>query len=170
MRDAMLKRLLLLSAALLLCALAGVSLADNGPPEFHDSALAQRYSALTEELRCPKCENETLASSGAPIAADIRQRIAEWLNAGQSDDDIRHHLVQRFGEYVLYKPRVERRTWLLWGLPAAAVVIGGVVLTLLIRRRRRLQVSDLDDAERARLAALLSRHGDQQPSSDREAR
>lgn len=165
----MLQRMMLAVAALLLCLSAGISLADNGPPEFQDPALGQRYSALTEELRCPKCENETLASSGAPIAADIRQRIAEWLKAGQSDDEIRHHLVQRFGEYVLYKPRIERRTWLLWGLPAVAVVLGAVVLMLLIRRRRRLRVNDLDEAERARLATLLARHGEQQ-SSNREAR
>lgn len=138
--------------------LSGLAWADNGPPQFDDPALAQRYDTLTNELRCPKCENETLASSGAVVAADIRQRIAGWLQQGESDQQIRDKLVARFGEYVLYKPRIESRTWLLWGLPGLAVLLGLCILALLVLRYRRHQVSELDESEQARLASLLKRH------------
>lgn len=153
-----LRHALLIACALGALVFVSLALAAGEPHRFDDPSLAGRYQALTEELRCPKCENQNLASSNAPIAADMRDRISEWLNQGRSDEQIRQALVDRFGEYVLYKPRIESRTWLLWGLPGLAVLLGLVILGLLIIRARRERVSELDERERARLAELLEKH------------
>lgn len=149
--------LLIMLAAIFMCFSMAAN-ADNTPTEFNNPKLAARYEKLTNELRCPKCENESLASSQAPIAGDIRNRIGLWLKAGESDDQIRQQLVARFGEYVLYKPRIESRTWLLWGFPGIAVVLGVLILGLFVVRHRRNRVTELDASEREHLAELLKRH------------
>lgn len=153
--------LLIMLAAIFMCFSMAAN-ADNTPTEFNNPKLAARYEKLTNELRCPKCENESLASSQAPIAGDIRNRIGLWLKAGESDDQIRQQLVARFGEYVLYKPRIESRTWLLWGLPGIAVILGILILGLFVMRHRRSRVTELNASERERLAELLNRHASEE--------
>jgi len=121
--------------------------------DFDDPQLARRYTTLTHQLRCPKCQNETIAASASPIAADMRERVAAMLEAGRSDREIQDFLVQRFGEYVLYRPRLSPRTWLLWGGPFLLVGLGGGILAWRVRRRTTPRA--LDAAERRRLDALL---------------
>ncbi len=85
----------------------------------------ERFHALAEELRCLVCQNQTLADSDASLAADLRREVEELMLAGRSDDEIKAYLVQRYGDFVLYRPPVQRNTWLLWGGPFALLVVGG---------------------------------------------
>lgn len=124
---------------------------------FDDSVTEQRYRSLTASLRCPKCENQAIDDSNSPIAGDMRDRVYAMLQDGRSDMEIRDHMVQRFGDYVLYNPRLEGRTYLLWGLPAGLVVLGGVLVALMVRARRNASVRALSAEERARLDTLINR-------------
>jgi len=125
--------------------------------EFDDPVLEQRYRSLTASLRCPTCENQAINDSDAPVSGDMRDRVYLLLHEGVSDIEIRDHMVQRFGDYVLYNPRLEGRTFLLWGLPAALVVLGGLLVMLIVRSRRNASAQALSAEERARLQALINR-------------
>ncbi|MEQ5803358.1 cytochrome c-type biogenesis protein [Halomonas sp. H10-9-1] len=124
---------------------------------FDNPVTEQRYRSLTASLRCPKCENQAIDDSNSPIAGDMRDRVYAMLQDGRSDMEIRDHMVQRFGDYVLYNPRLEGRTYLLWGLPAGLVVLGGVLVALMVRARRNASARALSAEERARLDALINR-------------
>lgn len=87
----------------------------------------ERFHALAEELRCLVCQNQTLADSDASLAADLRREVEELMLAGRSDDEIKAYLVQRYGDFVLYRPPLQRNTWMLWLGPFALLVIGGFV-------------------------------------------
>ncbi|MEH3023470.1 MAG: cytochrome c-type biogenesis protein CcmH [Pseudomonas oryzihabitans] len=139
-----------LSIALLLwSALAGAAIETYA---FRDDAERARFQALTRELRCPKCQNQDLADSNAPIAGDLRREIQRLMAAGQSDEQIIVYLEQRYGEFIRYRPPFEGRTLLLWTLPALGL-LGGAGVLLVLTRRRRVEPA-LSAAERERLAAL----------------
>ncbi len=87
----------------------------------------ERFHALAEELRCLVCQNQTLADSDAALAADLRREVEELMLGGRSDDEIKAYLVQRYGDFVLYRPPLQRNTWLLWLGPFALLVVGGFV-------------------------------------------
>lgn len=129
--------------------------------EFGSEAERERYRTLTEELRCPKCQNQNIADSNAPIAMDLRKEIYRLLEEGKSDEQIVDFLVARYGDFVRYKPPVNARTVLLWFGPAALLLIGFGVLLGIVRRKRRTADSPasqtLTQAERERLASLLDR-------------
>ena len=124
--------------------------------EFNSELDRERYLELIEEMRCPKCQNQNLAGSDSPIAQDLRREIHRMLDEGKSDQEIVDFMVARYGEYVLYNPRVQRSTWILWGLPLGLVAFGALLL-LLIGRKRKEQLappSGLSDEEQERLQAL----------------
>ncbi|ATJ84122.1 cytochrome c-type biogenesis protein [Halomonas beimenensis] len=123
---------------------------------FEDPVLEQRYQSLTATLRCPKCQNQAIGDSDSPIAGDMRDRVYRLLQDGRSDKEILDFMVRRFGDYVLYNPRLEGRTLLLWGLPAALVLLGALVVALMVRARRRASARRLTAEERARLDALIN--------------
>jgi cytochrome c-type biogenesis protein CcmH len=125
--------------------------------EFDDPVLEQRYRSLTASLRCPTCENQAINDSDAPVSGDMRDRVYLLLQEGVSDIEIRDHMVQRFGDYVLYNPRLEGRTFLLWGLPAGLVVLAALLVVLIVRSRRNASAQALTAEERARLQALINR-------------
>lgn len=125
--------------------------------EFDDPVLAQRYHDLTASMRCPLCENQAIGDSDSPISGDMRERVYEMLQDGRSDSEIVSHMVERFGDYILYNPRLEKRTYLLWGLPMGLGVLGLVLLMLIIRARRKSSAKALSAEERARLDALIQR-------------
>lgn len=125
--------------------------------EFDDPVLEKRYRDLTASMRCPLCENQAIDDSDAPISADMRERVYVLLNEGQADIEIINHMVQRFGDYILYNPRLENRTYLLWGLPIVLVLIGLVVVIMVVRARRNASAKALSAEERARLNALINR-------------
>jgi cytochrome c-type biogenesis protein CcmH len=137
--------------ALLLALAPGAVLAQAGtdvaPLQFHDQAEATRFHDLVAELRCVMCQNQSLADSNAQIAHDLRREVLELMRQGKSDAEIKDFLVARYGEFVLYRPRMEGRTWLLWLGPAVLLLIGGMVVAGIVRRRAgRAPVAD-DDAQ-----------------------
>ncbi|WP_249976524.1 cytochrome c-type biogenesis protein [Vreelandella olivaria] len=125
--------------------------------EFDDPVMEKRYRDLTASMRCPLCENQAIDDSDAPISADMRERVYQLLQDGQSDIEIVDHMVQRFGDYILYNPRLENRTYLLWGLPIGLVLVGVIVVVLMVRARRNASAKALTAEERARLDALINR-------------
>jgi len=157
---------MLLRATLLLllsCLLALPAMADLQTNELSDPELQQRYQKLTRELRCPMCQNENIAESSAPISNDMRREVHRRLEAGQSDEEIVGALVERFGEFVRYRPEMSARTYVLWYGPFVGVGIGILVVLLLgLRARRNRQedaASPLNDAERERVRELLKEKG-----------
>jgi len=112
------------------------------PLPFRNHAEEVRFQHLSAELRCPMCQNETLADSNAPIAHDLRRQVFEMIQAGKSDDEIKAFLVDRYSQFVLYKPPVEPSTWLLWFGPLVLLVIGGIVVAVQVRRRARQSPAD----------------------------
>ena len=129
--------------------------------EFKDEAERERYRTLVEELRCPKCQNQNIADSNAPIAMDLRREIYRMLDEGQSNEQIVDYLVARYGDFVRYKPPVNAKTLVLWYGPIALLALGFVVLAIILIRRRRGAASQasntLSEAERTRLATLLDK-------------
>ena len=151
----------LLSAAVLGLALLGTAQAAIDTYEFASEAERERYRNLVEELRCPKCQNQNIADSDAPIAADLRQEVFRLLEDGRSDDEIVDYMVARYGEFVRYKPALNRDTAVLWFGPLAFLLVGVLALVLLVRRRQRA-VNESSDAglspqEQKRLDELLNK-------------
>jgi cytochrome c-type biogenesis protein CcmH len=126
----------LLLATLLLCAGAALAQAIE-PLPFKDHAEEVRYQHLTAQLRCPMCQNETLADSNAPIARDLRNQIFQLMQHGQTDAQIKQYLVDRYSEFVLYDPPVARNTWLLWFGPLLILLVGAAAVVATIRKRSR---------------------------------
>jgi cytochrome c-type biogenesis protein CcmH len=114
---------------------------DSEPP-FTDPALQVRYEALTHGFRCLVCQNETIADSNADLAADLRRQVHAMVAAGKSDAEIRAYMVERYGDFVLYKPPVTVGTWLLWGGPFLLLLIAIAAVTAVVRRRARMEEPD----------------------------
>ena len=130
--------------------------------EFNDEAERQRFRVLTEELRCPKWQNQNIADSNAPIANDLRREIHRMLDEGQSDEQIVDFLVTRYGDFVMYRPPLTAKTLLLWFGPAALLLLALLVVLNIVRRRRQAAsaptvTAELSDAERQRLSQLLDK-------------
>jgi cytochrome c-type biogenesis protein CcmH len=125
---------------LLLCAwlVALEAPAQTVPAPSNDAALDAHVQALAAQLRCVVCQNESVADSQAPLAADLREQIRRQLREGRSDADIRSYMTDRYGDFVLYEPPLSQRTWLLWFGPLLMLVIGGAALVRVLRARRRL--------------------------------
>ncbi|MFD2643396.1 cytochrome c-type biogenesis protein [Pseudomonas japonica] len=149
-----------LAAAVLGLSLCGVARAAIDTYQFADEAERQRYRELTKELRCPKCQNQDIADSNAPIAADLRREIFRMLGEGKSNQQIVDFMVDRYGDFVRYKPALTAKTWLLWFGPAA-LLLGGIGVMAVIVRKRRVPAgngsADLSSEERERLAKLLDK-------------
>lgn len=126
---------------------------------FQSDAHRERFAELTRELRCPKCQNQDLADSDAPIAADLRRQIQRLMAEGKSDQEIVDYLVARYGEFIRYRPALEARTGVLWFGPLAALLLGAGVIALIVRRRRlAAQTAQLTTDEQRHLARLLDEH------------
>lgn len=106
------------------------------PLQFADRAEELRYQQLLRELRCLQCQNQSLADSDANVASGLRQEIHRQMQAGRSDDEIKAFLVERYGEFVLYRPEIKRGTWLLWFGPFVILAGGALALVLHLRKRR----------------------------------
>ncbi|MFY9695241.1 MAG: cytochrome c-type biogenesis protein, partial [Xanthobacteraceae bacterium] len=124
-----------------------------------DPKLEARARAISQELRCLVCQNESIDESEAPLAHDLRVLVRQRIEAGDSDAQVMNFIVARYGEFVLLKPRLEWRTALLWGTPPGLLLIGIVMLLIAARRRKGGAVAigsaNLTAAEEARVAELL---------------
>jgi cytochrome c-type biogenesis protein CcmH len=136
-------RALLVAAALILC--GHMALAIDSGPAFADPVQQERYENLLRELRCLVCRSETIADSNATLAVDLRRQVRELMAAGRTDKEILQFMTDRYSDYVLYKPPVAPRTWLLWGAPLLLLGAGGVAAALVIMRKSRLPDTDPAD-------------------------
>jgi cytochrome c-type biogenesis protein CcmH len=117
-------------------------LAVDTVPPLPTPELQQRYYALTHELRCMQCQNEALADSPVGLAADLRVQVRELLMAGQSDEQIRQHMVDRYGEFILFRPRMNWRNAWLWSAPGVLMLVGVIIAWRVIRSRAQLVDSE----------------------------
>jgi len=109
--------------------------------------LQKRYLGLTHELRCMQCQNEAIADSPVNLAADLRRQVAEMLLAGKSDDDVRNYMTARYGDFILFRPRVSMKTIWLWATPGVLLLIGAAVAVRVTRQRAALVDQDKDPVE-----------------------
>jgi cytochrome c-type biogenesis protein CcmH len=119
---------------------------DRRPLQFQNALEETRFRSLTDELRCVMCQNQSLADSDAQIAVDLRREILQMIRDGRSDAEIRGFLVERYGEFVLYRPGVSPATWLLWFGPLLLLVGGGWTLWRIARSRAAAPPPAGDDA------------------------
>ena len=136
--------LLTLVAALLLFGSAVHAQAIE-PMPFTSHAQELRFQKLTHQLRCPMCQNETLADSNAPIARDLRNQIFRLMQHGQTDQQIKDYLVARYSNYVLYDPPLRPSTWLLWFGPLGILLGGGSVVWMALKKRRHNAAAKIND-------------------------
>jgi cytochrome c-type biogenesis protein CcmH len=143
---------------LLLCLLPTFSYAGEAKDMAADPVLEKRMIGLAENLRCLVCQNESLASSHAELAEDLRREVREQMSQGKNDQEIMDYLVARYGDFVLYKPPVKSYTVLLWFGPFALLLIGAGVLVFQLRKSRHLvQESELTPEAQQRAASLLNK-------------
>jgi cytochrome c-type biogenesis protein CcmH len=132
-------RILLCGIALLL---VSNSWAIDTEKAFEDPALQARYENIIEEVRCLKCQNNTLKDSNAFLASDLRREIRRMLEEGMSDGEIYDFLVDRYGEFALYRPRASGKTLVLWVIPVLLLLGGAIALANIVRRRMALPIDD----------------------------
>lgn len=138
-------RTLLLALMLLACLPLQAQVTDRRPLQFQSELEEKRFRALTDELRCVMCQNQSLADSDAQIAVDLRREILQMIRDGRSDAEIREFLVARYGEFVLYRPGISPATLLLWFGPLLVLAGGGVVLWRIARARSRDAAPSTDE-------------------------
>lgn len=146
-------------AAALAAPIAAVSSAWAVRPDemLSDPALEARARALSKELRCLVCQNETIDDSNADLAHDLRVLVRDRIKKGDTDRQAIAYIVARYGEFVLLKPRFDLRNAALWGTPVVLLMAGGLFMLAGARRRRRLSSPPLSSAEKEELDAILSR-------------
>jgi len=150
---------------LLICLIVSLALAKDAQPLAEDPAVEQRLTNLAQELRCLVCQNETLADSRADLAEDLRGEIREQIKAGKSDKEIIAFLTQRYGDFILYRPRVTYTTYLLWFGPFILLLGGLYVLFHYIKQRRELiPEKPLTADERRRAEELLASASGKEPA------
>ena len=136
--------------------LIGLAIAGEAAPLAQDPVVEARLVHISQELRCLVCQNESLSSSRAELADDLRREVRDLIVANKSDQEIKDFLVSRYGDFVLYRPEVKPLTWVLWFGPFVVLLIAGIFLLAYLRQRRAsLQPHVLSDAERARVEQLL---------------
>ena len=135
---------------------AAPATANEAAPLAEDPVVEQRLIVIAEELRCLVCQNESLAGSRADLALDLRREVRNLIKSGKSDAEIKEFLVNRYGDFILYRPPVKPTTWLLWFGPLLLLLLaGGVLLSVVRRSQRQTDAPTLDAQQRARAQALL---------------
>jgi cytochrome c-type biogenesis protein CcmH len=127
--------------------------------EFSDQETQERYRDLVDELRCPQCLNTNLAGSDSMIAKDLRREIHRLIQSGKSDDEIRQFMYERYGDFILYRPRVNETTALLWFGPLLLLVLGLWLLHRFVFLRSKESVVDLSEEDQRKLHDLLDDTG-----------
>lgn len=159
---------------LVLCLFSLHSSAVIDTHEFENDVQRLRYQSFIDEMRCPKCQNQNLSGSDSPIAMDLRRELYLMIQDGRSDKEIVDFMVERYGDYILYRPRVTPVTALLWFGPAVLLLIGIVILIVIVRQRRlqsvRAAPQALNAEEQVHLAELLRQTESGETSSSRDFR
>jgi len=126
--------------------------------EFDTASQEERYFELSEVLRCPKCQNQNLAGSNSQIAEDLRRELHRLLIDGKTDQEIKDHMIERYGDFVLYKPPLVASTLVLWLLPITLLLIGfwGIASVVRTRRKKAQEKSVLSAEEKGKLDEILS--------------
>ena len=150
----MFNKFFVLCLGLLLISSAGAFNADTYT--FDDAVTEKRYQALIKELRCPKCQNQNLAGSNSPIANDLRREVYQLLAQGKADMEIVDFMVKRYGEFVLYRPKVSSITYVLWFGPLFLIFLGVIAVIVIVRKKsnKKTQLS-LSDDQKAQLQTIL---------------
>jgi len=146
----------LLQALFLALLLAGPALAAVGDPaeQLPDPVLEERARAIGRELRCMVCQNQSIEDSDADLARDLRRIVREQVAAGRTDAQVLDYLYDRYGDFVLLRPRFTLATALLWGMPVIALLGGGLLILAMRRRAPAAAPAELTEAERARLSRI----------------
>ena len=153
----MLRRILrsLILVLVLICS-GSMVLAKDAMPLADDPVIEQRLIVISEEMRCLVCQNESLAGSRSDLANDLRREIRNLIKEGKTDDQIRSFMVERYGDFVLYRPPVKPITWFLWIGPFVILLVGIIGLMVYLRRRNQsVQINKLSEADNRRIDALL---------------
>ena len=157
MKSICLQLKILCFAACLVWAGVTTALAKEALPMAQDPVLEKRLLLISEELRCLVCQNESLASSRAELANDLREEVRKLITQNLSDQQIKDYLVTRYGDFVLYRPQVKPLTWVLWFGPFLLLVVAVWGMFSYVRQRQSAQttVAALSDADRNRVQAIL---------------
>lgn len=141
-----------------LLALSNSAFSDDSPVEFKNDSDKERYEALLEEIRCLVCQNQSLSDSNAELAQDLRKEVYDMINTGKDDNEITQFLVERYGDFVLYRPPLKGNTWLLWFGPFLLLLIASISAVMIIRKQKHSEgtITEIDKEQEARLAALLN--------------
>ena len=118
---------------------------DNGPV-FEDPIMQSKYEQLISEIRCLVCQNQSIKDSNVFLAVDLRNEIRRLLEIGRSESEIKQFLVDRYGDFVLYQPPLNKKTFLIWFSPLLLLLAGGIIVIKIIRKRMNLQLDDSDEA------------------------
>lgn len=141
---------------LLIMLLGGFAASAKEAEPMEDPAIEGRFKHLTSELRCLKCQNQTIYDSKAGLADDLRKQIRNQINAGKTDAEIVDYMVARYGDFIRYRPAMDAKNVLLWVGPGLLMVIGFAVLFVQLRKRRaKLVDAPLNDEEHQRVEALI---------------
>ena len=132
-----------------------INAADPAIFTFDKPETEARFQALTRELRCLVCQNQSLADSHADLAGDLRREVYEMMQQGKTDKEIVAFLVQRYGDFVLYRPSFNGKTLALWLGPLGLLSLGGMWLVRAVRRHKQAPANDLTAEQKAQLAAFL---------------
>jgi cytochrome c-type biogenesis protein CcmH len=135
------------AALVALLLFGGAAFAIDAQDAFDDPVLQARYETINRELRCLVCQNQTIADSNATLAQDLRREVRDMIAAGRSDAEIREFMIERYGDFVLYRPRMTAGNFLLWAAPVLLLAIGALVLVRVVRRRAAETDLDADGPE-----------------------
>jgi cytochrome c-type biogenesis protein CcmH len=144
-----------LAAAVALAAAATLAFGQAEEVAHPDAKVEQRLKSLAEELRCLVCQNQTIADSNAPLALDLRNQIRSQVAQGRSDDQIRAYMVERYGDFVLYRPPLKASTIALWLGPFLLLVVGAAAFVVIVRRKRAPNSAAPAPQRRSEIEAML---------------
>ena len=134
----------------------GLANAGEASPMAEDPVVEARLVHISQEIRCLVCQNESLSSSRAELADDLRREVRDLIRTNKSDQEIKDFLVSRYGDFVLYRPEVKPLTWVLWFGPFVVLLIAAIFMLVYLRQRRAtVKPHVLSDAERARVEQLM---------------
>lgn len=123
--------------------------------QFDDPAKEKRFRLLTNELRCPKCQNQTIADSDAPLALDLKNIVYDMVQAGATDAEVRKFMRDRYGDFILYRPPLEPKNYLLWYGPIFVLLIAGIGVGFMVLRPKKKPGVKMDKAEHERVEKLM---------------